>query len=55
MSGSILPLISTQGLSGWPLFCSISQRNAGLAMMSFSSNGSSYLRMIARTPSLQPQ
>ena len=54
-SASMVPLTTTQGESGWPLFCSISQRKAGLAMMSFSSKGRSCLRMIARTPSLQPQ
>ena len=54
-SGNILSLISTQGESGCPLFVSISQRNAGLAMISFSMCGRLYLLSTARTPALQPQ
>src|SRR6478672_7214883 len=55
ISGNILSLISTQGESGCPLFVSISQRNAGLAMISFSVYGRLYLLSTARTPALQPQ
>src|SRR5205823_8675756 len=55
ISGNILSLISTQGESGCPLFVSISQRNAGLATISFSVYGRLYLLSTARTPALQPQ
>ena len=37
LSGNILPSISTHGERDCPLRCSISQRNAGFLMMSFSS------------------
>src|SRR5437879_8799458 len=55
MSASMCPLISTQGESGCPLLDSISQRNAGFWMMSFSVYGRLYLASTARTPALQPQ
>src|ERR1022692_3428075 len=54
-SGSIVPLISTQGESGCPLLVSISQRNAGFWMMSFSVYLRLYFASTARTPPLQPQ
>src|SRR6266446_8827899 len=55
MSASICPLISIQGESGCPLLVSISHRNAGFWIMSFSVYGRLYLASTARTPALQPQ